>query len=68
MEYWYEVFIDEGEEIGTHTIEAFNTLEEAVVVYNKLKNLYPENKYGIDKWIGSDEGGEPVEDCTPKEE
>jgi hypothetical protein len=66
MKTWYEIFIDEGEELGTHTINSFDTLEEAIEEYRKLRSKFPKDKYGIDKWIDREDYSEPVEDCTPK--
>jgi hypothetical protein len=66
MKTWYEIFIDLGEEIGTHTVDSFDTLEEAIFEYKKLRAKFPKDKYGIDKWVDREDFSEPIEDCTPR--
>jgi formylmethanofuran dehydrogenase subunit E len=52
---WYEVFEDEGEEQGTHSIIGVSTYEEALREKAKLEAEHPDNIYGIDKWYSDDD-------------
>jgi len=56
---WFEVFIDEGDELGTHTIETIDTEEEAVQFAEAYQQANPNLSIHVDKWE-LDRNGTPM--------
>lgn len=58
-ETWWELGVDEGEKLGTHTLEVFETKEEAEKALKEHQAKNPEDKVFIDEW-SMDETGVPM--------
>jgi hypothetical protein len=54
--HWFEVHVDEGEKLGTHTIQCFDVLPEARAYKQKLIDTgeYLEKDLHIDEWKNTD--------------
>lgn len=52
---WFELFIDEGDELGTHTIDRGNTFDEAVLYYEKHIEDYGVDKIFLEIWSHKEE-------------
>jgi hypothetical protein len=48
--FWFEVYTDRGNEIGTMTIAQAETLPEAIQEQKEYKKLFPDENVLIDMW------------------
>lgn len=47
---WYELFVDEGDEEGTHTVDSGDTFDEAVVNFENYADEYGIENLHLDIW------------------